>query len=396
MAFRILTEEEKALLSEEQLKRYEAELDMYNKRVNFVKKLEKLENVKIEPYEVKKVKIKASANVEAPYISIPDTRLKAENKVSDKISEYKLFNKVDSEKMKKEMTAEIKYTDDREKLYTVIKKCSDFNPKKIVTDAVSVKIDKKDISSPEVKKFNAPSVPSVNIEKNECAVPEIKKVSVTTPVIKNIPEISAEKPDVRISVSIDTSGVSDINKVSAVKPVRSEFKLPDIKPEKVSVPEISEVNIKSVEVGKASLERIPERKDNKVPEISVSEIPSAKANVPEIKKPAIPSVSTFEKQKSVPSGMPQLNNVSVPSVNPALSVRSSEKINTDNIRRPDITKTKELKFEKPQVKPETISLSVPEIKPVSIKMPGVSVKGISDIRRPDPEEIKARTKSEQK
>lgn len=59
MAFRILSEEEKSYLSEEELLCYEEELDIYNARVDFVNKLEKLENVEIKEYNPKLDKISA-------------------------------------------------------------------------------------------------------------------------------------------------------------------------------------------------------------------------------------------------------------------------------------------------------------------------------------------------
>ena len=64
MAFRILSEEEKSYLSEEELLCYEEELDIYNARVDFVNKLEKLENVEIKEYNPKLDKISAIKKVE--------------------------------------------------------------------------------------------------------------------------------------------------------------------------------------------------------------------------------------------------------------------------------------------------------------------------------------------
>jgi len=393
MAFKILTEEEKELLSEEQLRRYESELEMYQKRVDFVKKLEKLENVKIKPYEVKKVKIKDTSKVVISDISIPGSKLHAENTVSDKISGYRLLNKVDSEKMKKEMAAEVKNIDGREKLYTVIKKCSDFNPKQIVTDKASVKIEKKDIEAPEIGKFNVPSAGSLNIEKNECSVPQINNVSLKNPEIKNIPEISAEKPDISVKICVNTDGVSGINKVSDPEPVNINFTAPEAKMEQISVPEIKCVSVGKVEVGKASVEGIPERKDNRMPDISVSGIPSAKAEVPQTKALNVPSVNRMEKIDRSLTEIPSHYSISVPSLNPSMSFKAPGSINTDNIRRPDISEINNMKFEKPEVKSDTVIPKVPEVKKVSVKMPGVSIKGITDIKLPDTEEIIAKIDS---
>ena len=51
MAFRILTSDELALLTEQQRAYYEEELAVYNERVRFVEQIEKLENAEIQPYE---------------------------------------------------------------------------------------------------------------------------------------------------------------------------------------------------------------------------------------------------------------------------------------------------------------------------------------------------------
>lgn len=57
MAFRILSLEEIELLTEEQRKSYENELEIYNERVKFVEQLEKFENTVVSPYEPKFVNI---------------------------------------------------------------------------------------------------------------------------------------------------------------------------------------------------------------------------------------------------------------------------------------------------------------------------------------------------
>lgn len=51
MAFRILNEEEIALLTDSQRERYEKDLEIYLQRVAFVEQLELYENVTIQPYE---------------------------------------------------------------------------------------------------------------------------------------------------------------------------------------------------------------------------------------------------------------------------------------------------------------------------------------------------------
>ena len=53
MAFRILNENELLLLTEEQTKQYERELDLYQKRAAFVEQLEKYESAEIKPFQPK-------------------------------------------------------------------------------------------------------------------------------------------------------------------------------------------------------------------------------------------------------------------------------------------------------------------------------------------------------
>lgn len=51
MAFKVLDEEQIALLTENQKKQYENELDMYHARSSFIEKIQILENAEIKPYE---------------------------------------------------------------------------------------------------------------------------------------------------------------------------------------------------------------------------------------------------------------------------------------------------------------------------------------------------------
>lgn len=53
MAFKVLDEEQIALLTENQKKQYENELDMYHARSAFIEKMQILENAEIKPYEPK-------------------------------------------------------------------------------------------------------------------------------------------------------------------------------------------------------------------------------------------------------------------------------------------------------------------------------------------------------
>lgn len=72
MAFRILSDEEKSFLTDEQRKSYESELEMKKKREAFVERLTELENAEIKPYTPSLKTVNVIKNYEPVLFKVPE------------------------------------------------------------------------------------------------------------------------------------------------------------------------------------------------------------------------------------------------------------------------------------------------------------------------------------
>ena len=154
MAFKILSSDEIELLTEEQRKSYESELEIYNERVKFVEQLEKFENTVVSPYEPKLVNI---------------SDVKKAPKVAYAKPEY-VVELVDIDVNSAPEMSTVKF--DKPVTATV--------PKCLKTKSVSVEhIKQAKCEQPIIPKVSKTVVPEKTIEKFEKNKPELPQVKGT-------------------------------------------------------------------------------------------------------------------------------------------------------------------------------------------------------------------------
>ncbi len=153
MVFRFLTDDELSLLNDKEQEAYERQRIAYEKRVNFVKKLELLENVEFKPYKCKKKKLVIKDVTRISPVAMPDYAVDAANTVSGKIKGYRLLNKIDSKKMADAMHPSLK---------TVPQNSALLN--KMNSSKIKVSMPELGEIKPEVRNINAPDIGTVQMK----------------------------------------------------------------------------------------------------------------------------------------------------------------------------------------------------------------------------------------
>ena len=367
MAFKILTEKEKEFLTEKELEIYEEKLRIYLMRVDFVNQLDKFENAEIKPYTARKVPVKTIKKVQISDVLIPEMKIKNKNIISEKISGYKLLNKVDSDKKAEEMTPKIKISNN-DKLYSIIKKCDD-----MPSISVSVKIS------------------SVKIVKKQCDIPQIRETEIPSAELKNMPKKSELKNNNAVKISMPVSNVSEINTLKENKMSEIRCILPKSGIKEVKQPEIKQVNLKKPFFEKYSISGIDNDRINvDLPKVSDRPLPSTSVKVPEHGLVSPVKANKLENKDIKLTGIPQIKET-VSLVGLLVMPGAPSGINTNNIKRIDPENYSSMKFNKPEFRNNIEIPEVPELKKIKIKMPGLSIRGISERSRPDTEGIREKT-----
>ncbi len=336
MAFKILTDEEKAFLTEEELAKYDEQLRIYQMRVNFVNQLEKFENAEIKPYIAKKKAVKVVEKIQISDVMILDTNIRAENKVSEMISEIKLLNKIDSQKFSEGMKADVSISDNSEKLNSIVKKCDGLSDIHISLDVPSLKIERKEYSAPLTKKANVPLASVTGIPENSPVIPDTNiKISIPDLKVAEI-NISEKVPSVKdddFKISMPDSKIRNINVPDTVKFEEIRYKSPVTDIISVEQPVIHNVDVNHIEIKKHT--------------VCLDNVHQVDINAPEVKSFKISSPS-----------------VSVP------EQRNIDPVKTAEFKKPVITSPAELP-------------DVPDVKTVNIHIPGVRISNIPEIKIPD-------------
>ena len=192
MAFRVLTDEEREQLTPDQRDIYESNYAMYLKRVRFIEALDRMararlaqinvelkpvpktlkpDEIRFEPFEMKKPEINK--------VFVPET--------GSGMYVPPMPEKPESYKVTVPQVGKHEFTAPE----MVIPKIS-----KVVPDAGEVKFEKPEMVIPEISKV-VPDVGEVKFEKPEMIIPEISKV------VPAVGEVKFEKPEIKVSVEAD-------------------------------------------------------------------------------------------------------------------------------------------------------------------------------------------------
>lgn len=339
MAFRILSEEEKSYLSEEELLCYEEELDIYNARVDFVNKLEKLENVEIKEYNPKLDKISAIKKVEEKVFEKPSFNKVVVDK-KEIPSNIELINKINSIKPIGQVSIDISENVDTDKINKSVERNRNIKSK---FEMPSVEVAENLFSSkiPEPVEYNPfeinaemTEMPRLDIRtevKEKHFLKERYEAQISNDILKKadvkIPEVSFAMSE-RTAICLDTQ----------VAP------LPQIKNFDFEVPEVQGI---SQTVAKIDAEQ------------KSFELPKISAVVPDIKIKSEIKAKEFKFEKHSISQMPDVN---IPSVkDKKIDIPDVEVVGVSQIRIKDFTP---VDYKCTIVKPEKVELNI------DVKMPG--------------------------
>ncbi|MEE0061637.1 MAG: hypothetical protein UE295_12485 [Acutalibacteraceae bacterium] len=368
MAFKILSSDEIELLTEEQRKSYENELEIYNERVKFVEQLEKLENTVVEPYEPKLVKI--SAVKKAPNVAFVKPEYTVDI-IDVDISSAPEMSKV---KFDKPVTAMVpKCSKTKNVSVGHIKKVEYDKPimpqtsQVVVPDRAVEKLNQNKPSLPQVKGTNIPTKVHIELKQDKPVVPVKIKIAVPCMTHKNSGQVKPNLPEkVRVKAVNQMPGVSfsiDKNAIVAsnVKKTAPKVNLPEVVlPEKAN-PILPKSSVKFAEIkGFKGIDRkeavlpkaiipnqvnasfkqanktkaeLPVVSNISVKKASVKKIDVKKAELPSVQKTGIPK-KEFAKSACDMSDLPAVN---------------APKTNVEAYSKPEFKKLELPKVDKPIV-----------------------------------------------
>lgn len=275
MAFRILSDEEIALLDDKQRIQYEKQLKIYQQRVAFVEQIEAYENVHIPPYKPKLESIPVIDEIEVKSFRRPEYELSA----CEPIVKPKL---------------QVKSFDVAEPIAPVLP---------ILSKPQGVRIK--------------------NIKKIDNIQPKLLSVSKPLSPQKNIKEVKIEQPDLptvaKLNIAVKSyrgSGEIKPNLPNVVKPITStdfdfkpfSFEAYDIK---AGIPKVSKPNIE------LSTFVLPEKESHNLPKVTIrfTEVKEYKKPekvntvLPQVTKPNV-DIKYSKNEKPIQTNLPELNNIS--------------------------------------------------------------------------------------
>lgn len=344
MAFRILTEEELARLTDKRKEQYKKELNIYNLRAAFVAQLEKYEDVKIEPY---KPKLK-------PIAVIDKREFKAYQR-----QEYKA--KLQKPIKKPEMQLNV----------VEINKTENINLPKVSVQAVEIRPVNIENNKPILPKMTKPVLSVIYFKKPEVVQPDL-------PVIAK-PECAStsfqipEKPQIELPM-VDTSFVlpalsTDGFKIDAMK---KPSNIPSVKTPNIAVPafvppekEIPNLPLVTVAGPAAKSFSKPEKIAVELPTVSGAKAPlkPIKIDTPAVQLPQTHGVSvpvkSFEKPEIPMSGLPEV-------ARPVIAVSSFQSPEVKELHLPSTAVTPPVSKAVKPVKIGKINITTPQFQGVAV------------------------------
>ena len=393
MSFKILSDDEKQFLDEEQLRIYNEEYELYLERNRFVDRLEALENAEIHKYEPELKKIGPIAKIRETKFEFskperPDVKngikIKELSELPDGF-ELPQFS-VSGSNIKIAEAPELK-----KEIHTDFTLSGIPESRNYSVESVEFKMPETDISKvdtdvvPELKaiSYETPEYTvtgTENINRNCEVVPcSFKKPEISRPVLNNdvpvMPEITELKlpkhsaaeirqPEINGSIEVHDFTVPEFSaEVPSIR-IDTEFNIAPYKAEKTEISDMPELNICRVTVPehrtiKAEAAYIPNIKIGQAEKLVVFQIDDPKANLPEVRvdnyegrgfvMPEITKVSLDtnvsekpfpEKTIEIPSFTPEIKKIGVmsaESIERGIKAFSSEFNNSLNTLRAQIS-----------------------------------------------------------
>lgn len=360
MAFKVLSEEEKVFLTDEELLQYEERLEIYQERVAFVERLEKIQNAFTEEYVPKFKGIKKIRKVAPKSFKMPENKQVKIDSVNVKpvIGIFNKINSIDSNVLKK--CNEIKMFD-RSYIDNALKKNTGINRSFETPDISHVSDNIPKVKTPKLKKYDI-SVDSLkkisaNVKGNSTDV--VKPVKVKKFVCdEHVPEIDNEIFK-KINVKINKPGFvkPDICKLDLNTNVKSDLSVKDVKIDKKDI-----IGTLNTEV-KCDIRKINFKK------------PDIKADMPKVKVKTDIKITKYTSGTKIDPKIPEINISKVKKKTfekPVVSVKISANHNVRDIS--DIKFT----YTKPQRQEVNLNTDIKTVRAPQFKSPDVN---ISDMNR---------------
>ena len=277
MAFKILTEEQIELLTDEQKSRYARDLELYRQREEFVRQIEKFENMTLPPVQANVKPISAVQVAEMPEISIPETEVEMP-RLSIDVQTPKLSESFD---VQIDVSNLPSVSTEHPELHQF-----EFEITQPTVPAVSV---------PAVAEYNyqAPTAERIRMpEPVQVAVPEMKPVRMERPEVElpsvelariQVPEIGPMEPQKAVLPQLEKIPVStvDADRVRAAMRELQQPELPQVELPAAEMPKLGNFEtvvepLPQVTVAAASAPtiRMPENTEVRVPQLpSVPDLP---------------------------------------------------------------------------------------------------------------------------
>ena len=277
MAFRILSDDEIALLTDNERGHYERELDIYQKRVKFVERLEALENVSIPPYKPQLKSI--------PIVDVIDVKpfVKPEHKLSVRAPAVKPALRV-----------------------TPFKKQKPINPNMpILSKQPAIKlrhIKKSEGIQPKLPQIDKLVPPAARFEKSEIKPPVLPAIAKPDIALKAYNRPGAIRPELprvhnlRIQANMSL-GALNID-YSGIKVDMPKVKVPGMELSSFVMPEKPKYNLPKAPVHFTGI------KAYKKPEIAASELPA-------VSKPLFNGARVYKKPEQIGVKLPVLSKLHI-------------------------------------------------------------------------------------
>lgn len=357
MAFKILNEEEIALLTDKQRINYEKELDMYQQRVRFVERMEELEKVEIEPYEPVLKPIVVIDGYEAKPFKKTEVKVVLQNSVAKPELDINPINKVEKEQVKLPKVSEAK---------AVVPTIKTVDKQKLSMPTVETPVMSKNVKMKENLKHTPENIPTVEV--SDIKIKQIKfekEEKVNLPQMPEcvMPEVKFEKP---IEDSIDLPRVE----TPSVK-VGFSGKIENAKP---NVPEVAVVS----ELPQITMQK-PEQQVLDMPVVTVPKNTVDYQGVKDIQKPQLASIDTIEikENKFV---RPEINKVEL--VLEKIEIKECSELLNTKLDFSNLSKFNENNVKLKSVDEEKMNIEIPLFSAKKIKAMGnigVNVDGMPKI-----------------
>lgn len=356
MAFKVLTQEQIDLLTEEEKTRYEKQLKLYREREAFVKQMEAYEKMELPQVRPTLKPIPVISLEEAPEIHVPEIAVNAPQ-LSANIQVPKL----------PEYVAPMMSVNGIPVINTTIGEIPDIhieNPQLTRTKVFVPAVPKYQFVARTLDPISVPDPIQVHLPEMKpfkMEIPEVQ-VSASEPVQIQIPEISAYEPPQIVPPELDSVELPKIDGERISAKMKEAVQVQ--KPAMISIPAVEAPKIKAFHAELNALPQVsvptPTITELQTPEVPVVQTPvlhslPKRTDIPDLRMPEVPAVQT-----------PVLQNL--PNLTELPEIRVSETVALQNptISVPELSEIPEIQIDLPPVQ------TVPPVEIVKPEIPKLS------------------------